>query len=468
MLKQQIGVIGMAVMGCNLALNIANNDYTVSIYNRSNEKTKEFYLNNKENSLYPCYTIKQFINSLERPRFILLMVQAGKATDQTISSIIPYLSKNDVIIDGGNSFYKDTIRRSYDLSEKGLNFIGAGISGGSEGALKGPAIMPGGQREAYNLIKPIFYKIAAKSKGEPCVSYIGPNGSGHYVKMVHNGIEYSDMQLISEVYLLLKKLIGTSNEDLFEIFNEWNQGELNSYLVGITKDIFLKKDEQGNYLIDFILDKAANKGTGKWTSKSALDLEEPLTLITESVFSRYISSLKVQRVLAAKFLKGPKIKFFIKNKSTFIEKTRKALYLGKIISYAQGFSQLTSASKKYSWNLKCKNIAKIFRSGCIIRASILNNIIDAYSANINLVNLLLSPYFKNISNEYQTSLRDVVSIAIKNGIPVPVLSAAINYFDSYRSNVLSSNLIQAQRDYFGSHTYKRIDKNGDFHTNWNC
>lgn len=468
MLKQQIGVIGMAVMGCNLALNIVNNNYTVSIYNRSSKKTKEFFLNNKEKQLYPCYTIKQFVNSLEKPRCILLMVQAGEATDQTISSIMPYLNKEDIIIDGGNAFYKDTIRRNYDLSRQGFNFIGAGISGGSEGALKGPAIMPGGQREAYNLIKPVFYKIAAKFQGEPCVSYIGPNGSGHYVKMVHNGIEYSDMQLISEIYLLLKKLVGMSNNNLSEIFNEWNKGELNSYLIDITKDIFLKKDEQGNYLIDLILDKAANKGTGKWTSTSALDLEEPLTLITESVFSRYLSTLKVQRVLASKLLKGPKIKCLVKNKEEFIEKLRKSLYLGKIISYAQGFSQLTSASKKYNWNLKYKKIAKIFRSGCIIRASVLNSIIDAYVSNNNLINLLLSPYFQKISNEYQSSLRDVVSIAIKNGIPIPVLSAAITYFDSYRSNTLSANLIQAQRDYFGSHTYKRIDKSGDFHTHWNC
>ncbi|QTM69371.1 NADP-dependent phosphogluconate dehydrogenase [Buchnera aphidicola (Hormaphis cornu)] len=466
MFKQQIGVVGMAVMGCNLALNLANHNYTVSIYNRSHEKTKYIALNNQEKSLYPFYTIKDFVCSLDKPRCILLMVQSGIATDHTISSIIPFLSKEDILIDGGNTFYKDTMRRNRELSRTGFNFIGAGISGGSQGALIGPSIMPGGQKEAYDLIKPMFFKIAAKSQGEPCVSYIGPDGSGHYVKMVHNGIEYSDMQLIAEVYSILKYLVGISNSDLSEVFHEWNKGELNSYLIEITQDIFLKKDEQGNYLIDFILDTAANKGTGKWTSKSALDLEEPLTLITESVFFRYLSALKVQRMLASQLLTGPKIKSLVKHKSRVIEKVRKALYLGKIISYAQGFSQLNSASKKYHWNLECKNIAKIFRAGCIIRAGFLKNIIEAYSENNRLINLLFSPYFQQIANEYQFALRDIVSLAITNGIPVPALSAAITYFDSYRSRFLSSNLIQAQRDYFGSHTYQRTDRNGNFHTDW--
>ncbi|WP_158344604.1 NADP-dependent phosphogluconate dehydrogenase [Buchnera aphidicola] len=466
MIKQKIGIVGMAVMGRNLALNIANNNYTVSIYNRSSEKTKKIILKHPKKNLHPFYTIKDFVNSLIKPRCILIMVQAGLATDNVIQSIIPYLDKKDMLIDGGNAFYKDTIRRNYELSNQGFYFIGAGISGGSEGALKGPAIMPGGNKKAYDLIQPMLYTISAKSKGEPCVNYIGPDGSGHYVKMVHNGIEYSDMQLIAEVYFVLKKLLKIGNQELSKIFDEWNKGELNSYLIEITKDILIKKDDCGNFLLDYVLDQASNKGTGKWTSQSALDLNEPLSLITESVFFRYLSSLKLQRKIASTVLKGPNINYIINNSHKLIEQIRQSLYLSKIISYAQGFSQLNTASNKYQWNLKFKNIAKIFRSGCIIRASFLQKIIEAYTDNTNLINILLHPYFKDISNKYQLSLRKIVSIAVENGIPIPALSAAIAYFDSYRSNLLPSNLIQAQRDYFGSHMYQRIDKDGLFHTNW--
>ncbi|AIX73221.1 NADP-dependent phosphogluconate dehydrogenase [Mixta calida] len=466
MSKQQIGVVGMAVMGRNLALNIESRGYTVSIFNRSREKTDEVIAENPGKKLAPYYSIEEFVDSLEKPRRILLMVQAGEATDKTIASLTPHLDKGDILIDGGNTFYKDTIRRNKELSEQGFNFIGTGVSGGEEGALKGPSIMPGGQKEAYELVAPILDKIAARAEGEPCVTYIGPDGAGHYVKMVHNGIEYGDMQLIAEAYSLLKNALNLSNEELAKTFSEWNEGELSSYLIDITKDIFTKKDEEGNYLVDVILDEAANKGTGKWTSQSSLDLGEPLSLITESVFARYLSSLKSQRVAASKVLSGPTAQSFNGDKAEFIEKVRRALYLGKIVSYAQGFSQLKAASDEYSWNLNYGEIAKIFRAGCIIRAQFLQKITDAYKDTPDIANLLLAPYFKNIADEYQQALRDVVAYAVQNGIPTPTFSAAIAYYDSYRSAVLPANLIQAQRDYFGAHTYKRIDKDGVFHTEW--
>ncbi|WP_215846285.1 NADP-dependent phosphogluconate dehydrogenase [Candidatus Pantoea bituminis] len=466
MSKQQIGVVGMAVMGRNLALNIESRGYTVSIFNRSREKTDEVIAENEGKKLSPYYSIEEFVDSLEKPRRILLMVQAGEATDKTIASLTPHLDKGDILIDGGNTFYKDTIRRNKELSEQGFNFIGTGVSGGEEGALKGPSIMPGGQKEAYELVAPILEKIAARAEGEACVTYIGPDGAGHYVKMVHNGIEYGDMQLIAEAYSLLKGALNLSNEELAKTFSEWNDGELSSYLIDITKDIFTKKDEDGKYLVDVILDEAANKGTGKWTSQSSLDLGEPLSLITESVFARYLSSLKTQRVAASKVLSGPEAKAFTGDKAEFTEKVRRALYLGKIVSYAQGFSQLKAASDQYSWDLHYGDIAKIFRAGCIIRAQFLQKITDAYADDASIANLLLAPYFKNIADEYQQALRDVVAYAVQNGIPTPTFSAAIAYYDSYRSEVLPANLIQAQRDYFGAHTYKRTDKEGVFHTEW--
>jgi 6-phosphogluconate dehydrogenase len=468
MSKQQIGVVGMAVMGRNLALNIESRGYTVSIFNRSREKTEEVIADNHGKKLAPYYSVEEFVESLEKPRRILLMVQAGEATDKTIASLTPHLEKGDILIDGGNTFYKDTIRRNKELSEQGFNFIGTGVSGGEEGALKGPSIMPGGQKEAYELVAPILHEIAAVADedGEPCVAYIGPDGAGHYVKMVHNGIEYGDMQLIAEAYSLLKGALGLSNEELATTFTDWNKGELSSYLIDITKDIFTKKDEEGKYLVDVILDEAANKGTGKWTSQSSLDLGEPLSLITESVFARYLSSLKSQRVAASKILSGPQPKTVEGDKAEFVEKVRRALYLGKIVSYAQGFSQLRAASEENKWDLQYGEIAKIFRAGCIIRAQFLQKITDAYADNASIANLLLAPYFKNIADEYQQALRDVVAYAVQNGIPTPTFSAAIAYYDSYRSEVLPANLIQAQRDYFGAHTYKRIDKDGVFHTEW--
>ena len=451
MSKQQIGVVGMAVMGRNLALNIESRGYTVSIFNRSREKTEEVVAENPGKKLVPYYTVKEFVESLETPRRILLMVKAGAGTDAAIDSLKPYLDKGDIIIDGGNTFFQDTIRRNRELSAEGFNFIGTGVSGGEEGALKGPSIMPGGQKEAYELVAPILT--------------IGADGAGHYVKMVHNGIEYGDMQLIAEAYSLLKGGLNLSNEELATTFTEWNEGELSSYLIDITKDIFTKKDEEGKYLVDVILDEAANKGTGKWTSQSSLDLGEPLSLITESVFARYISSLKDQRVAASKVLSGPQAKL-AGDKAEFVEKVRRALYLGKIVSYAQGFSQLRAASDEYNWDLNYGEIAKIFRAGCIIRAQFLQKITDAYAENKGIANLLLAPYFKNIADEYQQALRDVVAYAVQNGIPVPTFSAAVAYYDSYRSAVLPANLIQAQRDYFGAHTYKRTDKEGVFHTEW--
>ncbi|EYU15750.1 NADP-dependent phosphogluconate dehydrogenase [Photorhabdus aegyptia] len=466
MSKQQIGVVGMAVMGRNLALNIESRGYSVSIFNRSSDKTDEVIAENPGKKLVPSYTIEEFVDSLEKPRRILLMVKAGEATDKTIASLTPHLDKGDILIDGGNTYFQDTIRRNRELSAQGFNFIGTGVSGGEEGALKGPSIMPGGQKEAYELVAPILREIAAKAEGEPCVAYIGPDGAGHYVKMVHNGIEYGDMQLIAEAYSLLKNALNLSNEELSEIFTDWNNGELSSYLIEITADIFRKKDEAGQYLVDVILDEAANKGTGKWTSQSSLDLGIPVTLITESVFARYISSLKDQRMAAAKILSGPEAQPFKGEKAEFIEKVRHALYLGKIVSYAQGFQQLKAASDEYQWNLNYGEIAGIFRAGCIIRAQFLQKITDAYNENADIANLLLAPYFKKIADEYQQALRDVVSYGVQNGIPTPTFSAAISYYDSYRSAVLPANLIQAQRDYFGAHTYKRTDKEGVFHTEW--
>jgi len=467
MSKQQIGVIGLAVMGKNLAMNIESRGYSVSVYNRSREKTDEMLAETKGKNLVGTYTIEEFVQSLEKPRKILLMVKAGAATDATIEQLKPYLEKGDIIIDGGNTYFADTQRRNKELSELGLHFIGTGVSGGEEGALHGPSIMPGGQKEAYDLVAPIFQDISAKVNGEACTTYIGPDGAGHYVKMVHNGIEYGDMQLISESYFMLKHILGLSAEELHQVFSDWNKGELDSYLIEITADIFTKKDEDtGKPLVDVILDTAGQKGTGKWTSQSALDLGVPLPIITESVFARFISSMKQERVEASKVLNGPEAKPFEGDREAFIESIRKALYLSKICSYAQGFAQMRAASEEYNWDLSYGEIAMIFRGGCIIRAQFLQKIKEAYDRDPGLKNLLLDPYFKEIAQTYQQSLREIISAAVLNGIPVPSFSAALSYFDSYRTETLPANLIQAQRDYFGAHTYQRIDKEGIFHTEW--
>ncbi|MGG1291120.1 NADP-dependent phosphogluconate dehydrogenase [Bacillus smithii] len=467
MAKQQIGVIGLAVMGKNLALNIESKGYSVSVYNRSREKTDALLEEAKGKNIVGTYSIEEFIDSLEKPRKILLMVKAGAPTDATIEQLKPHLEPGDILIDGGNTFFKDTQRRNKELSELGIHFIGTGVSGGEEGALTGPSIMPGGQKEAYDLVAPILKDISAKVNGDPCCTYIGPDGAGHYVKMVHNGIEYGDMQLISEAYFLLKNLLGLNADELHQVFAEWNKGELDSYLIEITADIFTKKDEEtGKPLVDVILDKAGQKGTGKWTSQSALDLGIPLPLITESVFARFISALKEERVKASKLLKGPETKGFEGDRSKLIESIRRALYMSKICSYAQGFAQMRAASEEYNWNLRYGDIAMIFRGGCIIRAQFLQKIKEAYDRDPNLTNLLLDPYFKEIVEKYQSSLREVVSLAVLQGIPVPAFSAALAYYDSYRTETLPANLIQAQRDYFGAHTYERVDKEGIFHTEW--
>ncbi|WP_025948594.1 NADP-dependent phosphogluconate dehydrogenase [Geobacillus thermocatenulatus] len=467
MAKQQIGVIGLAVMGKNLALNIESKGYSVAVYNRSREKTDEFLQEAKGKNIVGTYSIEEFVNALEKPRKILLMVKAGAPTDATIEQLKPHLEKGDIVIDGGNTYFKDTQRRNEELAKLGIHFIGTGVSGGEEGALKGPSIMPGGQKEAHELVRPIFEAIAAKVDGQPCTTYIGPDGAGHYVKMVHNGIEYGDMQLIAEAYFLLKHVLGMDAAELHEVFADWNKGELNSYLIEITADIFTKIDEEtGKPLVDVILDKAGQKGTGKWTSQNALDLGVPLPIITESVFARFISAMKDERVKASKVLAGPAVKPFEGDRGHFIEAVRRALYMSKICSYAQGFAQMKAASEEYSWNLRYGDIAMIFRGGCIIRAQFLQKIKEAYDRDPALSNLLLDPYFQDIVERYQDALREIVATAAMRGIPVPGFASALAYYDSYRTAVLPANLIQAQRDYFGAHTYERVDKEGIFHTEW--
>lgn len=467
-LLKQIGVVGLGVMGRNLALNMVSKGYSVATYDAWAKAVDAFnQTETNDTNISATSQINEFVNSLEKPRRILLMVKAGEVTDDTIASLVPYLDRGDIIIDGGNSFYQDTIRRNKELNEKGINFIGAGVSGGEEGALNGPSLMPGGQKKAYDLVAPIFQDIAAKVNGDACTTYIGPDGAGHYVKMVHNGIEYGDMQLICESYFLLKNILGLSAEELHEVFAEWNSGELDSYLMEITADIFTKYDEEtGKPMVDVILDRAGQKGTGKWTSQSALDLGVPLPIITESVFARFLSAIKEERVVASKVLSGPKMGSYNGDKKALIEAVRQALFMSKICSYAQGFAQMRAASEEFNWNLQYGDIAMIFRGGCIIRAGFLQNIKEAYDQNPELKNLLLDPYFKNIVENYQSSLREVIALAVMKGIPVPCFSAALAYYDSYRTETLPANLLQAQRDYFGAHTYERVDKEGSFHTEW--
>ncbi|OCT17021.1 phosphogluconate dehydrogenase (NADP(+)-dependent, decarboxylating) [Paenibacillus pectinilyticus] len=467
MSKQQIGVVGLAVMGKNLALNIESRGFTVSVFNRSAEKTKELLQEAPGKQLVGTYSVEEFVQSLEVPRKILIMVKAGGPTDDTINQLLPHLDKGDILIDGGNAFFPDTQRRNKDLEAHGIRFVGTGVSGGEEGALKGPAIMPGGQEDAYKLVEPILTAISAKVGEDACCTYIGPDGAGHYVKMVHNGIEYGDMQLICEAYQLLKDVLNVTTEELHEIFTEWNNGELDSYLIEITRDIFTKYDaETGKPMVDVILDSAGQKGTGKWTSQSALDLGVPLSIITESVFSRFISAMKEERVAASKVLKGPDAPAFTGDRKAFIEAVRQALYASKICSYAQGFAQMRAASEEYNWDLKYGSIAMIFRGGCIIRARFLQNIKDAYDRNPELKNLLLDSYFTGVVDNYQQSWRQVIAEAVTRGIAVPSFASALAYYDSYRTERLPANLLQAQRDYFGAHTFQRVDKEGSFHYNW--
>jgi len=466
MRKCDLGLIGLAVMGKNLALNMEKHGYSVAVYNRTAEKVDRFLEGRaRAKNITGTHSAEDLVEGLDRPRKIMLMVKAGSAVDDSINRLLPLLDPGDLIIDGGNSFFKDTIRRSRYLAEKSILYIGAGISGGEEGALKGPAIMPGGQTEAYSLVESLFARIAAQVDDVPCCSYIGPDGAGHYVKMTHNGIEYGDMQLISEAYDLMKNALGMNAEELHRTFSEWNEGRLNSYLIEITADIFSQIDSTGNPLVEKILDEAAQKGTGKWTSQSALDLGVPTPTVAEAVFARYISAIKDERRHAAKVIRGPARKYR-GSKSDLLQALEEALYAAKICSYAQGFALMKEAGKKYSWDLNLGEIAMIWRGGCIIRAKFLREINQVFTRNPNLTNLLLDPYFRETVEEAQDKWRRVVTRAVDLGIPVPALSSALMYFDGYRAARLPANLIQAQRDYFGAHTYRKIDQKGTFHTEW--
>ncbi len=467
--KQQIGLVGLAVMGENLVLNIERNGFGVAVFNRTTEKVTKFVEGRASGrNIKGTYSLEELVESLETPRRIMLMVKAGQPVDDFIEKLRPMLSKGDILIDGGNSYFKDTIRRNRSLSADGLLYIGTGVSGGEEGALWGPAIMPGGQDEAYDAVGPILTKIAAHVEGEPCCSYIGPDGAGHYVKMVHNGIEYGDMQLICEAYFIMANALGMSPAEMHAVFAHWNAGELNSYLIEITTNILARVDEEtGQPLVDVILDTAGQKGTGKWTSQDALDLGVPAPTIAEAVFARCLSAIKEERVAASKKIKGPR-KRYRGDKEKFVEAIRQALFASKICSYAQGFALMASAGQEYGWDLDFGSIAKLWRGGCIIRAQFLHKITEAYQRDPQLDNLLLDPYFNEIAKIAQPQWRKVVSTAVNAGIPVPAFSSAISYFDGYRQARLPANLLQAQRDYFGAHTYMRIDKpgQGPFHTEW--
>lgn len=465
-----IAVIGLAVMGQNLILNIADNGYRVVAYNRTVAKVDDFLKGAAKGhrNVAGVHSIEEMVGSLKTPRKIMLMVKAGEAVDEFIDKIIPHLDQGDVIIDGGNSNFLDSIRRTRYLEQKGLLFIGTGISGGEEGARKGPSIMPGGSEKAWPLVKDIFQDIAAKAPdGSPCCEWIGPDGAGHYVKMVHNGIEYGDMQLICEAYHLMKEGLGLTNEEMSRVFDEWNRGELDSYLIDITRDILAYKDENGQYTIDTILDSAGQKGTGKWTAVNSLEGGVPVTLISEAVYARFLSALKVQRTHASSILRGPSAKVQ-QHREQFVEDIRNALLASKIISYAQGYMLLREASMKNQWDLKYGEIALIWRGGCIIRSVFLGKIKEAFDKNPQLTNILLDEHFMETIHSCQESWRRVVCKAVQLGIAVPAFSTALSFYDGYRTKNLPANLLQAQRDYFGAHTYERIDKpRGEFfHTNW--
>ena len=468
--KANIGLIGLAVMGENLILNMESKGFTVAVFNRTVEKVDRFINGRgKGKNFIGAHSIEELAQSLERPRKVMLLVKAGQAVDDFIDQLIPYLEKGDIIIDGGNSNYEDTIQRTNYVESKGLLYIGTGVSGGEEGALKGPSIMPGGSPDAWPQVKKIFQAISAQVEdGTPCCDWVGENGAGHFVKMVHNGIEYGDMQLICEAYHIMKELLGMKPIEMFNVFKEWNKGDLDSYLIEITRDILAYNDEDGEPLVEKILDTAGQKGTGKWTGIAALDLGVPLTLIGEAVFSRCLSAQKEERVTASKILNGPHKKKFTGDKKAFIENIRQALFASKIISYAQGYVLMREAAKEYGWNLNNGGIALMWRGGCIIRSVFLGKIKEAFDKNPELNNLLLDSYFKDKIEAAQESWRKVVATALTNGIPVPALTTALCYYDGYRSERLPANLLQAQRDYFGAHTYERIDKpRGEFfHTNW--
>lgn len=465
--NKNIGLIGLGVMGQNLALNIVSKGFSLSGFDLDKAKLAMFSKKIEGEDIFLADSYKNFVDSLESPKKILIMVPAGSAVDSVINNILPFLSVGDILIDGGNSYFGDTVRRINELTGKGILYVGTGISGGEEGALKGPSIMPGGNFDAWKYIKPILQSIAAKTEdGYACCEWIGHGGAGHFVKMVHNGIEYADMQMISEAYNLMLNLLKLSTDEMQQIFLDWNKGDLKSYLIEITSHILGVKDsDTGKPLIDLILDTAEQKGTGKWTGQTSLDLGAPAMTITDAVFIRMLSSLKNERVEASKVLNGPTKKINV-NENEFIEMIRRALFCSKICSYAQGFQLLKIADNEYKWELNYGNIALLWRAGCIIRAQFLTKIRDAYLRNPEIKNLLLDNYFANIIKEYQDSWRKVISVACEYGIPVPAFMSALSYYDCYRSAVLPANLLQAQRDYFGAHTYRRIDKEGIFHTEW--
>jgi 6-phosphogluconate dehydrogenase len=467
-------MIGLAVMGQNLVLNMADHGFSVAVYNRTTSKVDDFLAGLEQDTIAGCYSLEEFVAKLKKPRIAMLMVKAGMPVRQTVKQLAPLLEQGDTIIDGGNSYFLDTESQIKDLESQGIFYVGAGISGGEEGARNGPSIMPGGVEKAWEHIRPILQAIAAKVGPDnkiPCCEWVGAGGAGHYVKMVHNGIEYGDMQLICEAYSLLKDGLGLDNEELYEVFAEWNKGELDSYLIEITRDIFSVIDERtGKPLVDVILDKAGQKGTGKWTSQLAMDLGVPTTLISEAVFARTLSALKEKRVNASRKLMGPEgaLEKFRSSadRDKFIGQVRKALFASKICSYAQGFFQLRAAADEYGWNIDFGKIAMLWRGGCIIRAAFLEDIKLAYDTEPQLENLLLDKYFSEAVVSRQDAWREIACTAAQLGIPIPAISAALNYYDGYRSERLPHNLLQAQRDYFGSHTYERIDDDGSFHTEW--
>jgi 6-phosphogluconate dehydrogenase len=463
-----IGLIGLGVMGENLALNMESKGFSVAVYNRTTEVTEKFAAGRaKGKNIRPTTTLEEFVGALKKPRIAMMMIKAGKPVDIVIGEVAPLLERGDVLIDGGNSLFTDTQRRGEELEEKGIHFVGMGVSGGEEGALKGPSLMPGGSRESWEIIAPIFRKIAAQVDGEPCCRYMGPNGAGHYVKMVHNGIEYGDIQLICEAYAIMKDILEMQASELADVFAEWNKGELDSYLIEITSQIFRKIDpETGKPLVDMILDKAGQKGTGIWTLQAAIRQSVVISTINAAVEARVVSAQKEERVAASKILPQPRPRKFKGNRPRFIDAIRDALYASKIVSYAQGMELLRSGSTEYKWDLNLSDIATIWRGGCIIRAKFLNRIVEVYQRNPALHNLLLDRYFTRVIKRAQRNWRVAVSTAIKFGVAVPAFSASLAYFDSYRAARLPANLLQAQRDFFGAHTYERIDKPGVFHTDW--
>ncbi len=464
-----IGLIGLAVMGENLVLNMESKGYTVGVFNRTVAKVDKF-INGRgaSKNFIGAKSVEELIKSLERPRKVMLLVKAGQAVDDFIEQIIPHLEPGDIIIDGGNTHFPDTNRRTAYVESKGFLYVGTGVSGGEEGALLGPSIMPGGSNAAWEHVKPIFQSISAKVEdGSPCCDWVGENGAGHFVKMVHNGIEYGDMQLICEAYQIMKDYLGMSYDEMHDIFKEWNEGELDSYLIEITRDILGFRDEDGEPIVEKILDKAGQKGTGKWTGVAALDLGIPLTLIGEAVFARCLSAIKDERVEASKILSGPQ-SIFEGDRKAFLDDLKNALFASKMVSYAQGYALMSAAAEEYGWDLNYGGIALMWRGGCIIRSVFLNKIKDAFDNNPKLKNLLIDPFFKEKIEDSQAAWRRVVSTAVTNGVPVPALSTALAYFDGYRTEILPANLLQAQRDYFGAHMYERVDKpRGEFfHTNW--